>query len=76
MFKVGIKIRHFKVELILTRSILYDLGSLNTYGHLFHSQIAPMVGHFELIQCQIPDISHLNPYGGGGGGVAIDRCIT
>ena len=26
-----------------------------------------MVGHFELIQCQIPDISHLNPYGGGGG---------
>ena len=38
-----------------------------------YSQIAPRVGQFELIQFQIPDISHLSPYGGGGGGgVDID----
>ena len=49
------------------------------YGQ-FDSQIAPRVGQFELIQFQIPDISHLSPYGGGGGGggdgVDIDRCIS
>ena len=34
----------------------------------FDSQIAPRVGQFELIQFQIPNISHLSPGGGEGGG--------